>query len=708
MSENSFLKPAEFYKREINPISQYIEQMGFYLSKMANVDVESAKRFITDSLKNRKFAQSRDPLVHHFDRDENGDRIKTESRLSNYLSSVVKENQIIVPTGTTYVPPSVDKSILVGFIDNNVKIRSKAKKEAFVAKAAGNTSLYIAKNNEQDNRKRYNNSMSGAFAAGGCVLNNPTGHSTLTSITRTVSSLGNASNEKIIAGNRHYRNADIVLANLIAITSSIDKDELSQVITKYSLHYPTADEVMDCIRHSASFYTADTKTFEKVEAFVNALDRVERAGFVYYGDFYHIRKHNPAFVDTFLTKLSKKIFNGTIENPRQFLSKADELVVNYAHAVCMNEVKGIGKNYDKISDEAAQIVASTVQNIENVVNEYRDFINAIFLTRNIPASTAYIPNMLRRSVVLSDTDSTMFSVDEWVEWKYKKLDFSDEAFAYAGGVMFIATQCIAHALAIFSANMGVERSKLHTLAMKPEFCFPVFAQTSVAKHYYTCILVKEGNVYKDLDWEIKGVYLKNSAAPKDLIKSSQSTMKEILKEVMAGNRLAVVPQIERVANTERSIKSSLLNGEVEYYKQSTIKNHEAYARSAEESPYLHHLFWQEVFEPKYGKVDLLPYKVIKIPTTLDTKSAFQNWINSMEDQDLAKRIRDWAVRYKKLLMPTLYISTTHVKAFGLPKEIKPIINVKKIVMELTMQDRMVLETLGYFPKNDWLISETGF
>lgn len=708
MSENIFLKPAEYYQRQINPFGQYVEQNSFYLAKMSGKPEPECRQFIIDSIRGKKFPGLTDPQVNFFERDDNCDRHKNQATLTQYISGVVQNGEILVPTFTTYVPTSVRKSILVEFIDNNVKIRSKAKKEAFVAKAEGKMDLYTMKNNEQDNRKRYNNSMSGAFAAGGSILNNPTAHSTLTSITRTESSLGNASNEKIIAGNRHYRNADVTLANLISITSSIDQEELDGVIRKYGLKYPSVEDVVECIRYSSDLYWRDIRAFTKIEDYILKLSPVERAGFVYIGDLYHLRVHNEEFVRRFLTDLCRKVKGQTFDDPRAQMKKIDEQVVNYAHLVCFDEVKGIGKDYSKISNEAVSTLLATCLNIIKVIEDHRDFINAIFLTRNIPASTAYIPHMIRRTVVLSDTDSTMFSIDEWVNWFFGGIIFTPEAFAMAGSVMFIATQCIAHTLAIFSANMNVEREKLFLIQMKPEFCFPLHCQTSVAKHYFASISMKEGNAYKENEAEIKGVYLKNSAAPQALVKDSQAKMKEIMVRIQAGEKISIVAELKRVANIERKIKESLLNGQVEFYKQSKIKAPEAYARSAEESPYLHHMFWEQVFLPKYGPVEAPAYSVIKIPTTMENPTSLKNWVASIADDSLRDRLVAWLAKHRKTVLPTIYLSSQYVRSYGIPAEIKSVINVKKVTLDLTMTDRMILETLGYYPKVDWLISEHGY
>jgi hypothetical protein len=714
MSTNAFLKPAEFYQREVNPIRNYIEQTSFYLHKMSGNDLNVCKEIITKNLRTKSsvFKDLVDPEVRYFERNDVGDRNEANIRLSNYISDVNKNEEILVPTFTTYLNTSIKKSIIVDFIDGNVKRRSKAKEEAFIAKGEGKKDLYIAKENEQANMKLYNNSLSGAFAAGGNVLNNPTAHNTLTSITRTESSLGNASNEKIIAGNRHYRNADTVLNNLISITSDLDREALTHVVIKYCLHIPTKQNVIDCIKYSSDLYWRDERAFQKIYDYIDKLDDIERVGFVYISDMFHIRKYNPNLIKVFLTTLATKINNHLELKPKEqlidLLHKFDEQVINFGHLICLSEVKGIGKDYTKLSDIDINTLYYTCCNIQNTVDKYKDFIDAIFLTKHIPSNTAYIPNMIRRTVVLSDTDSTMFSVDEYVKWYFGKIIFNDEAFAIASAVMFIATQCIAHTLAVFSANLNVERPKLFNMAMKPEYAFPVFAQTPVAKHYFTCKTVQEGNVFKEMEMEIKGVHLKNSAAPRSIIKPAHAKMKQILLKIMNNEKIALLPELKEVAELERKISTSLLNGEVEYYKQSKIKTPEAYARSALESPYMHHLFWQSVFEPKYGKTEEAPYSVIKIPTIVDNITAVKRWIEIIKDKELADRLNNWFVARDKRDFPTIYISTAYIKAFGIPEEIKPIINIERIILDLTVVNRMILETLGYCPKTEKLIKDHGY
>lgn len=710
MSDNAsvFLKPLEYYQRNVDPVTQYIQQNAYYLSKMTGDSTRDCRSFIIESVKAGEFEGVKDPTVTFFERGDNYDREVVELSLSQYLKEVKKNSEILAPTFTSYVNEAHEVSILSEFTDANAKTRGVAKKLSQKAKAAGDMATYINEDNRQDNMKRTNNSVSGAFNSNGNVLQNPTAHSTLTSITRTLASLSNASNEKIISGNRHYRSPDITLFNIVSICANLDRQEFTEILNKYKLYIPTVYDCMSVITYSTNLYWRSHTAMQPIVQMIKSLDDVERAAFVYIGDLYHIRKYNENFVRNFIKQLSRKVTDKKVENARQVLSKIDEQVVNYAHQVCLETMRGKGKNYSLLNDAQADCVAATALNICDTVDEYRDFINAIFLTDSLPPSTAFIPSMIRRCVVLSDTDSTMFSIDEWVLWYFGKLDFSEEGFAVAGSIMFIATQCIAHILGIFSANMGVARDKIFRAAMKPEFCFPVFGQTPVAKHYYTIQLIKEGNVWPEAENEIKGVHLKSSASPKETIKSAHQHMRYICDTVMQGKGIKLTSSLVRLATIERDIQKSLVSGKVNYYKSTTIKPDTAYQLGPEESPYQHYIFWNEVFAPKYGPCEDPTYLAIKIPTKLNNKTKIAQWIDSIEDEDFAQRMLGWIRRKSKDSLNTIYISKSYAFSKGIPPEVVSVIDYKKIILDLTITERLVLESLGYYPKQDWLLSECGY
>lgn len=708
MSTNVFLQDPSFYQRDLDPIRQYVDQTGFYLSKMRGIDPIAAKELVRNGIKGKRFPNLQDPSVQFYERHNYEDREITHLPLSKYLAGIQSENLVMAPSLTCYVSASEKESILSGFTDNNVKQRNVSKKEAARQKALGNKDKAAHFTNEQENKKLCNNALSGAYSSAGSIVRNPSAHSSLTSTTRTLTSIGNASNERLISGNRHYRNPEITLNNLVLLAKNADAEGIARACSRFGIRYPTVEETMECVQYSSNLYWRDVQRTEAIRRFICRLSDVERASIVYTGDLRHLRTLNPESIRTFIWKLSRKVVGQTVENPIQVLQTADELYINFVHQVCMDEVRGIGKDYTRISVEKQNTVAATLLNLRAVLTEYQDLIKAFFLTKSMPASVAYIRDSIRRTVVLSDTDSTMFSCDEWVLWYFGRLEWSPEAYAVAGSIMFMATQCIAHNLALYSANLNVERRKLFTAAMKPEYVFSVFALTSAGKHYFTNILAKEGSVYAESELEIKGVHLKSSASPKNIVKDARAMMQSILATVGSGNKISIRDCVRHVADIEREIQRSVYAGETTYLGRLNIKSPEAYKGNAEESNYRHHLFWNEVFAPLYGPAPSPTYTTVKFPTTLHSKKFLGSWIDRIEDPGLQSRLREYLLRTGRSDLNTIYVSQDLIDAYGVPKEIKAAINVQGLVMEHSKSHRLILGSLGFYCKEDQTLTQMGY
>lgn len=716
MAENRFLLPVDDYQRSIDPIGDWIKQTALYASKMTGKPYARCVEHLRQKLRD-KTIPFHNPTVVFFERGENGDREKTSMGLVQYIQSTLSANDVLAPTFTTYLSAEKERSFIVEYLDLNVGERKKYKKLSQKYEAEGNVPKYKYYHNAQDNKKRVNNAVSGGFVAEGSVIQNKSAHSTLTSTTRSISSLSNASNERIIEGNRHYYNPQIALNNLISILSETNHAQVDLAIQTFGLVYPTIEDTVACVKRSTDLYHHhfDHQALVLITRFIATMTPTERASVVYTGDLYHLRVLNDAFMRQFITDFARQGQPVEIDNPIQRIHQTDEMIVNYAHQVCLSRLAGIGKDYEKISREDQLILADTCRNIEDAIEKYQILLKAFLLTKNSPATIATIPNMIRRTVVLSDTDSTMFATDHWVEWYFGQLRFDDPGYAVGGAVMFMATQSIAHILALFSANLGVERKRLFSLAMKPEYVFPVFAQTSVAKHYYTAMKVKEGSVYKDIKMEIKGVHMKDSTVPTNIIEGAAKEMEAIIREIMQGKKISLLQRLKATADLERSILASIYKGETTYLKRIKIKELSAYKRSEEDvkagidkTPYQYYSLWQQAFMGKYGECPKPPYQAVRIPLDLPNPSAITEWLNQMDDKAVSTAIARWMLTNKKVALTNIPIPIEYCRMHGVPAELASIVDSRRIVLTLTRSYRNVLESLGFYSKRDLLISEQGY
>lgn len=716
MSNNAFLLEQEEYQRSISPIRDWMRQTAKYASVMLDKNYEDCLVHVEKKFK-AKLVPFHDPHVVHFARGENGDKFRAQTPLSRYINNIVRGGHVLAPTGTVYLHADRVKSNIVGYQDVNVAQRSRYKKLSQKYEQEGNDDLYLLYHNFQDCKKRRNNAVSGLFSAEGSPIKNTSAHSTLTSTTRSMSSLSNASNERVIEGNRHYYSPQIALNNLISIVTDLDTRIIDDAIQTYGLKYPTVEETIACVNRSLDLYDISRRGSETVDTFIRKLTPTERAAIVYTGDLYHLRVLNEDVIYELVTDLSQKGAISQIEDVVKGIYGFDEAILNYACQTNLHMLEGKAKDYkEKLTPEEQSILFNTCQNVLNAIEKYRLLFKAFFLTKNAPCTISTIASQVRRTVMLSDTDSTMFSTDSWVFWYFEKANqrdnanlskkdlFTDKGYAIGGSIMFIATQCIGHMLALFSANMNVERSRLFSLQMKPEYVFPVFALTSIAKHYYTAMKVKEGNVYKDIKMEIKGVHMKDSTVPKNIVDTAAEMMENNIRSLMAGEDLSLIDAIRKVVDIEQEIIRSLRSGEVEYLKRTTIKEAAAYKKEPHQSPYQNYVMWNRCFASAYGQAPELPYRAFYVPLKMKNKTDRDKWINGIRNQEVAQALRQYFHETGKSAMTTFPVPLDVIQSHGIPQELMDGLDLERVVLSLTKSLRNTLESMAFFPKFDKLVS----
>jgi hypothetical protein len=94
-----------------------------------------------------------------------------------------------------------------------------------------------------------------------------------------------------------------------------------------------------------------------------------------------------------------------------------------------------------------------------------------------------------------------------------------------------------------------------------------------------------------------------------------------------------------------------------------------------------------------------------LPLNINNKTDMLNWIASIENKELGQRLVDFLEATGKGVVKTINLSEDYVKAFGIPKELLNVINVKRIILDLTLARRMIIDTLGFTPKTDMLFME---
>lgn len=696
---NQFLWDKSQYTRDFDFIKHHINNQAWYLSKMTGDQLDECLEFCHQAYRPGGVFEFKDPRVLGIYQREEGTRKLEETTVTAMLAEVVATRRIMSPSMAFYIHPKEKRSILGKFIKKNVGRRGVAKKEMMRAKMALDKVLEQIKNDEQSSYKISNNSLSGAHVSEFTILYLKSAHSSLTSLCRTSAAYANANNEKFLTGNRHYYDRNVILENIISISTHTDYVALEAVMSKYGIHYPTAQEAIDVVQHSTAFYFPKHIRLHDVEDLLHAMTPLERAAFVYTGDGYHLCKYNEPLFRKFVEDMIR-LPELQHPDPESVYKEMSGDTVAFVSSKMAHLTQG--KNiFDKELDPTVKaLVAQSVVEMHQTLADYSDLIRTLWVTSNVPASVARFTESTRRCGVVSDTDSTIFTVQWWCKWftGYDRVDQTTNAVRNA--MVYLVSQQIIHILAIMSGNLGVDESQLHQVAMKNEYAFPVFVLTSRGKHYFGWMAEQEGNVFKEPKLELKGVGLKNSLAPAEINKESVDFIKDCMNTVMAGEPIEMIPRLTKIADRERTLMRSITEGGYEFYTSAQIKD--AYGGPLEKSPHRYHVMWEEVFAPKYGPAPQPPYAAIKVNIEADKPSKLKEWLASIEDDGVRSRLTEYCRREGKTSFGMLLLPKDRIEVCGVPKEIVQCVNVRSMVHEIMSPFYIELESFGFYMNNSGL------
>ena len=707
------MKNKEIFKRELSeytttmdPIKNYLESLTKFIEKHKSVDTPTATKLAKEIINK---ADTTNPIVTYRNRLHNGDREITTDTLTAYLKDSIRNKDIVVPSLTVYDNPKVKKSIHSTFLATTIAGRKIDKGLAAKYKTSGDMERSKYHNILQKVKKIFSNSLSGAYASKSTVLYNPSQHYTLTSMTGAVASIGNAVTESMVAGNKHFRTPEVMFNYVVGLLTGVNLVSIAAVVIRYKLHIPTSDEVMDMLLYSSRNYWTNHEKEAKIKEYLDKLDKYELCALMYVNDMYHLAKYNDDVMRTMLGKISERVTTGS-DNPKEDLDNSVEGICNLAHHICMEDIKGMHIDYnDESIASTLKILGSTVKNITNVLSGYATFIKAFFVTDILPIDISNIRGMYRDSIVLSDTDSTCGAYDFWAEWYTGTTALTQEGTAITATVMTFNTQAIDHYIRVFAKNMNIAAKDVGLLKMKSEYFWHMFVPANVSKHYYATTLVVEGVVHPVAELELKGVHLIASKANQEVVKTAHNMMRDIGDTIAGGRPIDPLKYINLVVEKEKWVTERVGAGDLSFFTYAKVRTPDSYkSEDKSKSPYFHYMVWNEAFADKYGQSDPPTYMAIKVSTTINTKRLLREWLESIEDREIAAKLDKVFSDNNKVSYGTALLPFTVINNSGIPDELIPAIDIYRMVVDNLSPLYTVLETLGIYRKPNLLLKDMGY
>ena len=628
-----------------------------------------------------------------------------------------QRDNLITPSGSVYVQQEKKLGTIIEMLKKFLAKRSKEKKLMLKAKAAGNVTEQLKHYYAQTLIKIFINALPGNFGSKYSIFYDKGNYNAITSCGRALIGFAYSEIEAVLGGNFMWLTIDDLRNHVVTqIHSGIDEVKVENAMTKYHLRRATKEDLYSFYKKELSIYNHytwyeeikvsddQTKTIEhavyngktdgdyaKVMEIINLLNDTQVQYFYYFENLRHIIMENDA---EFRTRF-KKIFNYDIipqddsVNPED-LFKIDGALVNMIN-VAFSKYLQSGDNKIQVYDFPrerpilAKRFVNIAKHVEKELKDLDDLLNTFIYTPICRPNVQQQPLLYRNSTVVSDTDSTIFTVKDWVEWYTGSVySINEEAYHIAMLMIFWITKAVGHALVKYSEAGGARGEYTETMLMKNEFLYPVMIQADVKKHYAGVITVQEGVMLPNGDIDIKGGQFRGSSVPKDALTFAEKFISEDILEPMYKNgRISGHDCIDKVREFEQLIYNDIQNGETKWYKSISIKTKDKYKKK-DGSPnhmssawYYYHA-WQEVFAPKYGDM-LLPLKTPGVPLMHPTES-YWTWLMK-KDEVVAKRWLAFLSRKqengKNYRWPSfMAIGTASGKV---PEELIPLIDTKEII-----------------------------
>lgn len=686
---NPFVRDTEEYKRDLNLRRGTVEQIAKYTALKLNKPYEEVYKHVLKEISSNPEFRVRDRKMTYLQKVKDGERERKDITFLQFMDLAIKTDRILSPSLVVYQTAEENKSVTADWLDTNIEGRRESKSEMFRLGQLGDTVGSQLKNYEQNSKKIRINSVSGMRGFPGNPLFIKTGHSSLTSTCRAAAGYGNSTVERFLGGSRHYHTPEITKANLVAILTMEPYDKWQKIIDRYNINYPTPEEVYKMVDRGSTYYWRSEEETENIMTIIRNMTPLERAIVTYSGDMYHLALYNEELVKKLITDFlvldlpdyGEFDYDYEIKN----MAKTDAA---YIYSLCSEELRGTTIDRLKNDDfEAYKKVAITARAVKDILVKYTDLIEVLFVPNHLPPTVGNIRDSIRYNGIVADTDSTIFTTQWWVEWmtgNIKRGLIEDRVWYFT---TYVVCQCIAHNLALLSANIGVEPKFIKRLSMKNEYGFPVLLNTNGGKTYAALVSIREGNVFEEYDLDIKGQGLRGSSAPKYVLDGVKDLINNTLNAIDKGEELYGVDIIQYVANYEMEVMRSIDKGDPAYLRTFSVK----------EDKIFHYNLWNKIFARKYGEITEMPVPSVKLTLDLNNKTDITEWLNNIEDKEIAKGLENYLfVENKRNNFKTTYLPYQIIRNDGIPPEFRQVSNLKKLTYDICSGFYLVLESCGLF------------
>lgn len=452
-----------------------------------------------------------------------------EEDIDDIMINTINDKTTIVANGSVVYTYDQVPSLIYNFLNTSEGKRKTFKKQMLEAGERGDKIGYNDFFALQYKHKERMNSAYGVQTQRGSIVANTDSASAITLQARELISEMMWSIEKFLMGNCCFDNPNEFFMYLDYIMNT---DWIDPSLMQYIDYIPTTKDCADKLDKSLfemdrnkSFRTS--KAFEKVIEYINSFNENDRIKYYYKDNLFGLVEKNKVF---------KNIFNEIFKEKEEFLNPYDipntyKDKIDFLWKLCDNFVFSRILNYKR-------------------VNKYI--------------------NRTRRCILMSDTDSIMICLDEFMGLVSDILDNKiniksdmNNRYKLVNTISSLLSNVCNVMCYKIGESVNAPENERHRLAMKNEFYFlRMILRSGVKKNYSTLAGLQEGKIVPEKNNLLNtGGNLTSSNLVPEIRERIEFILKEYLLKPYDINPLDVWNQ---VMGLENHIKSEILNGNKSY------------------------------------------------------------------------------------------------------------------------------------------------
>lgn len=656
-----------------------------YLKRVTKEDEQTIQEFVTQVFQDKYKPKQ---TVYNITTSPGNEKVMTGD-----LYKLLKRfpNKVIAPAGTFYKPTVEQPSFISQMVVDKLKERKKVKKKQLEAEAVGDDLEAKRCWYQQATIKINCNSLPGGFGSPFNIFYDKPGYNSITSPARCMIARAYTIAEQLLGGNfSWFSDEELVNHILLNLKQRPSDNQIQDTIQRYKLKMVDGIQLMDFYTDTLRRY-CPWSTLSQVHQLVNTLNELEITYLFYYCNLRHIMWYNEAVFkgyiryvfDTSKVKLDPNVSADDVK-------KLDDTVlavttVGLAHEFNNYSISVIIEEHPEMIPKLVGYCKSIERKLHMLDQLFNTFVN----------TDADIPEVRKKSgtwrntVIISDTDSEIFTATEWDSWYRGGMHYNitEESYQITSLVIYWLHHSVRHACYRFSVYHGVSPEHRRVLAMKNEFLYPIMLLFNIKKTYAGIQTVQEGVILPKPKADIKGQTLRGSSICSTSLEFIENFIKnDVLYPAMEG-KLSAQELIDKVVGWEHHIYDSIKNGETEFLQITSLKYEREYKNPESTSVYFAWLFWQSVYAQKYGDVQP-PAKVVYISLYPPTQGYYE-WLENKNKTIYKKTLL--FVEEKGKFPTNLLINPASNK---IPEEIIPLIDHRKIIYHNCAPLYQVMEKLN--------------